>query len=50
MLASQATYIPYFMNLDPEIATPPLDGTILPGVTRKSLLELGATWVRELIR
>ncbi|XP_064399610.1 branched-chain-amino-acid aminotransferase-like [Halichondria panicea] len=29
---------------DPEIATPPLDGTILPGVTRMSLLELGATW------
>ena len=30
---------------DPEIATPPLSGTILPGVTRKSLLELGASWV-----
>jgi len=29
---------------DPEIATPPLDGSILPGVTRKSLLELGKTW------
>ena len=33
------------LSLDPEIATPPLDGTILPGVTRMSLLELGATWV-----
>ena len=30
---------------DPEIATPPLSGAILPGVTRKSLLELGETWV-----
>jgi branched-chain amino acid aminotransferase len=29
---------------DPEIATPPLCGTILPGVTRMSLLELAATW------
>ena len=35
-------------NLDPEITTPPLDGTILrPGVTRKSLLELGVMWVRS---
>lgn len=31
-------------NGDPEIATPPLNGTILPGVTRMSLLELGASW------
>jgi len=30
---------------DPEIATPPLSGIILPGVIRKSLLELGAKWV-----
>jgi branched-chain amino acid aminotransferase len=29
---------------DPEIATPPLNGIILPGVTRKSLIELGRTW------
>ena len=29
-----------------EVATPPLTGTILPGVTRKSLLELGKKWVR----
>ena len=34
---------------DPEIATPPLDGTILPGVTRMSLLELAATWVGEVV-
>ena len=30
---------------EPEIATPPLLGSILPGVTRKSLLELGKSWV-----
>lgn len=29
---------------DPEIATPPLSGAILPGVTRMSLLDLGKTW------
>ena len=29
---------------DPEIATPPLSGTILSGVTRMSLLDLGKTW------
>ncbi|XP_003387852.1 PREDICTED: branched-chain-amino-acid aminotransferase, cytosolic-like [Amphimedon queenslandica] len=29
---------------DPEIATPPLNGIILPGVTRDSLLALGKTW------
>lgn len=34
-----------FVGLDPEIATPPLNGLILPGVTRKSLLELGRNWV-----
>lgn len=27
-----------------ELATPPLDGTILPGVTRKSVLELARSW------
>lgn len=35
---------------EPEIATPPLSGTILPGVTRMSLLELGASWVRAGVR
>ncbi len=29
----------------PEIATPPLAGNILPGVTRKSLMELAEKWV-----
>ncbi|XP_055930305.1 branched-chain-amino-acid aminotransferase, cytosolic-like isoform X1 [Argiope bruennichi] len=27
-----------------ELVTPPLDGTILPGVTRQSLLDLGREW------
>ena len=27
-----------------ELATPPLDGTILPGVTRDSILQLTAAW------
>ncbi len=38
-----------FLVLDPEIATPPLDGTILPGVTRMSLLELGSSWVSDVL-
>ncbi|KAM8910581.1 LOW QUALITY PROTEIN: branched-chain-amino-acid aminotransferase, cytosolic [Spinachia spinachia] len=29
-----------------ELATPPLDGIILPGVTRQSILELTRKWVR----
>ena len=28
-----------------EIVTPPLNGLILPGVTRQSILDLGRTWV-----
>ncbi|TPX31968.1 branched-chain-amino-acid transaminase [Synchytrium microbalum] len=28
----------------PELVTPPLDGTILPGVTRDSILSLARTW------
>ncbi|XP_022073311.2 branched-chain-amino-acid aminotransferase, cytosolic [Acanthochromis polyacanthus] len=31
-------------NGDEELATPPLDGIILPGVTRRSILELGRKW------
>jgi len=27
-----------------ELVTPPLDGTILPGVTRQSILELARQW------
>lgn len=30
-----------------ELATPPLDGIILPGVTRQSILELTKEWVRK---
>jgi branched-subunit amino acid aminotransferase/4-amino-4-deoxychorismate lyase len=29
----------------PELVTPPLDGTILPGVTRDSILKLAGRWV-----
>ena len=32
---------------EPEIATPPLNGLILPGVVRKSLIELARQWVSE---
>lgn len=28
-----------------ELATPPLDGIILPGVTRQSILDLARNWV-----
>ncbi|KAJ8023559.1 Branched-chain-amino-acid aminotransferase, cytosolic [Holothuria leucospilota] len=31
-------------NGEKELLSPPLDGTILPGITRKSLLELGEEW------
>ena len=30
-----------------ELVTPPLNGLILPGVTRKSILELAREWVRD---
>lgn len=34
-----------------ELATPPLDGTILPGITRQSVLDLARSWrVRPLRR
>lgn len=33
--------------LEPEIATPPLDGLILPGVTRDSILAIAKTWVSD---
>jgi len=32
------------VNGDTELITPPLDGTILPGVTRQSLLDLANNW------
>jgi len=28
-----------------ELVTPPLNGLILPGVTRQSILDLGRSWV-----
>ena len=37
----------YWINEDgeEELATPPLDGIILPGVTRQSILDLAHKWV-----
>ena len=32
-------------SVEPEIATPPLNGLILPGVVRKSLIQLMREWV-----
>jgi branched-chain amino acid aminotransferase len=30
-----------------ELVTPPLDGTILPGVTRQSILDVARTWEKK---
>ena len=30
-----------------ELVTPPLNGLILPGVTRQSIVDLGRTWVNR---
>lgn len=35
------------VDAEKELVTPPLDGIILPGVTRQSLLDLGRSWVRD---
>ena len=32
-------------STEPEIATPPLNGLILPGVTRDSIIQLAKKWV-----
>ena len=34
---------------EPEIATPPLNGLILPGVTRDSIIQLAKKWVRVVV-
>ncbi|XP_046863403.1 branched-chain-amino-acid aminotransferase, cytosolic-like [Xenia sp. Carnegie-2017] len=34
--------------LEDELISPPLDGLILPGVTRKSMIELAHKWVKEI--
>lgn len=36
----------FFFFPEEELATPPLDGIILPGVTRQSILELARKWVK----
>ncbi|MEQ2200267.1 hypothetical protein XENOCAPTIV_026417 [Xenoophorus captivus] len=35
------------VSAERELVTPPLDGIILPGVTRQSLLDLARAWVRR---
>lgn len=35
------------VSAERELVTPPLDGIILPGVTRQSLLDLSRDWVRN---
>lgn len=37
-----------FCLAENELATPPLDGIILPGVTRQSILDLARSWVSVL--
>ena len=37
-----------FFISEKELITPPLNGLILPGITRKSLLELAKSWVGNL--
>ena len=44
-LVDNIILIHYYNYLEPEIATPPLDGLILPGVTRDSILAITKTWV-----
>lgn len=36
-----------FALTEDELVTCPLNGLVLPGVTRKSLLELAKSWVRQ---
>lgn len=36
-----------WLHSERELLTPPLDGMILPGVTRQSLLDLARMWVRR---
>lgn len=37
-------YNKYFFQTDKQLSTPPLNGLILPGVTRRSILELASQW------
>lgn len=40
------TYVMHFMLffIEKELVTPPLNGLILPGITRASILELSQEW------
>lgn len=39
-------YVMYFLlfSIEKELVTPPLNGLILPGITRASILELAHEW------
>ena len=37
-----------FLSVEEELVTPPLDGLILPGITRMSMLDLARQWVSYL--
>lgn len=37
----------FLFLIEEELATPPLDGIILPGITRRSILELTRKWVTD---
>ena len=37
-----------FFFSEKELITAPLDGLVLPGITRKSLIELAKKWVRSI--
>ncbi len=45
--ASQCIFWHFHVFVEKELVTPPLDGVILPGVTRQSLLDLAREWVRN---
>lgn len=36
----------FFFNVEKELRTPPLNGLILPGITRDSILQLTRQWGR----
>ena len=40
-------YVLWGFYLEEELSTPPLDGLILPGITRQSILDRTRKWVRK---
>lgn len=39
-----------YVRVEKELITPPLDGLILPGVTRESILDLARQWGTLVVR